>query len=135
MNDATQDWKQQRNQRLMGRLRSIDERLPKTRDYKVEGLLKRVVGLTLEASGCRIPIGGRCAVETAHGEELARLRRYVASFAGSLAAPDPERVAKTRARIRERLEGFRPRLDGYGGPERDALAAEFAELWGVGQPA
>ncbi len=64
------EWQQQRDTRMLGQLRSLGERLPKTRDYLAEGLLKRVVGLTLEASGCRIPIGGRCTVETAHGGEL-----------------------------------------------------------------
>jgi len=36
----------------------------------VEGRLRRVVGLTLEAEGCVAPLGARCMVETAEGQEL-----------------------------------------------------------------
>lgn len=32
------------------------------------GKLVRVVGLTLEATGCRAPIGSSCLVETVNGE-------------------------------------------------------------------
>lgn len=35
-----------------------------------EGRLKRMVGLTLEAIGCQIPIGGRCRVQSADGSEV-----------------------------------------------------------------
>src|ERR1700744_4859780 len=36
----------------------------------VEGRLRRVVGLTLEAEGCQAPLGARCLVTTADGTEL-----------------------------------------------------------------
>ncbi|WP_255559944.1 flagellar protein export ATPase FliI [Dyella sp. EPa41] len=36
----------------------------------VEGRLRRVVGLTLEAEGCEAPLGARCMVTTADGSEL-----------------------------------------------------------------
>ncbi|HET6554920.1 MAG TPA: flagellar protein export ATPase FliI [Dyella sp.] len=36
----------------------------------VEGRLRRVVGLTLEAEGCEAPLGARCMVTTADGNEL-----------------------------------------------------------------
>ena len=36
----------------------------------VEGRLRRVVGLTLEAEGCEAPLGARCLVATAGGEQL-----------------------------------------------------------------
>ena len=36
----------------------------------VEGRLRRVVGLTLEAEGCEAPLGARCLVATAHGDQL-----------------------------------------------------------------
>ena len=36
----------------------------------VEGRLRRVVGLTLEAEGCEAPLGARCLVATADGTEL-----------------------------------------------------------------
>ena len=37
---------------------------------KVYGRLVRVSGLTLEVVGCRLVMGQRCVVETAHGEDL-----------------------------------------------------------------
>ncbi|MGB0893673.1 MAG: flagellar protein export ATPase FliI [Parashewanella sp.] len=37
------------------------------------GQLVRVVGLTLEASGCRAPIGSLCAIETMEGELIAEV--------------------------------------------------------------
>src|ERR1700756_3202759 len=36
----------------------------------VEGRLRRVVGLTLEAEGCEAPLGARCLVDAADGVEL-----------------------------------------------------------------
>ncbi len=36
----------------------------------MEGRLRRVVGLTLEAEGCEAPLGARCMVTTADGSEL-----------------------------------------------------------------
>ena len=40
------------------------------RTLTVEGRLRRVVGLTLEAEGCEAPLGARCMVATADGGEL-----------------------------------------------------------------
>ncbi|MHC6799729.1 flagellum-specific ATP synthase FliI, partial [Vibrio antiquarius] len=57
------------------------------RNYKVEGLttrpvasgkLVRVVGLTLEATGCRAPIGSLCLVETMSGQ----MEAEVVGFSG-----------------------------------------------------
>ncbi|HEY4559367.1 MAG TPA: flagellar protein export ATPase FliI, partial [Lysobacter sp.] len=39
---------------------------PRSMGLAREGVLRRAVGLTLEASGCSAPLGGRCRVET-HG--------------------------------------------------------------------
>lgn len=64
------DWKSQRRQRLQARLRPLLQQVLHAPDFVTEGLMKRVVGLTLEASGCRVPIGGRCEVETAQGTWL-----------------------------------------------------------------
>ncbi|MDP2140842.1 MAG: flagellar protein export ATPase FliI [Gammaproteobacteria bacterium] len=36
----------------------------------VEGRLTRVVGLTLEAVGCNVSLGGRCSVTDGHGREI-----------------------------------------------------------------
>lgn len=99
-------WQQERNQRLVSRLKGMSERLPKTRDYQVEGLLKRVVGLTLEASGCHIPIGGRCAVETAQGSDL---EAEVVGFSGEnsyLMATGDMRGLLPNLRVRPISEGL-----------------------------
>ncbi|MCB1797684.1 MAG: flagellar protein export ATPase FliI [Gammaproteobacteria bacterium] len=50
-----------------------------TRGMVVEGKLTRMVGLTLEAVGCRAAIGGRCDVINAAGE---RIEAEVVGFAG-----------------------------------------------------
>ena len=63
---------------------ALAERL---KNYKVEGLtvrpvasgkLVRVVGLTLEATGCRAPIGSLCLVETMSGQ----MEAEVVGFSG-----------------------------------------------------
>jgi flagellum-specific ATP synthase len=38
--------------------------------FSVEGRLRRVVGLTLEAEGCEAALGARCLVDTADGSQL-----------------------------------------------------------------
>lgn len=38
--------------------------------YIVEGRLLRMVGLTLEAEGCQVPIGGRCEIETNFNKKI-----------------------------------------------------------------
>ncbi|TXH04621.1 MAG: flagellar protein export ATPase FliI [Nevskiaceae bacterium] len=60
-----------RDQRLIQGLGAAAARLPSTSGPVVEGVLKRVVGLTLEAVGCQVQIGGRCRVLGAdgHGQE------------------------------------------------------------------
>lgn len=63
---AATHWEEARNLRLAERLRCTDPRtdaLGLTR----EGVLRRAVGLTLEASGCSAPLGSRCRVETSGG--------------------------------------------------------------------
>ena len=37
---------------------------------QVEGVLRRMVGLTLEAEGCEAPVGARCTVESGSGEKI-----------------------------------------------------------------
>ena len=60
-------------------LRSCRSRLQKPAELIVEGKLTRMVGLTLEAVGCRAAVGGRCLVQTpgGHGVEA-----EVVGFAG-----------------------------------------------------
>jgi flagellum-specific ATP synthase len=61
------------------RVRRIGERLGDTRGLVVEGTLTRMVGLTLEAVGCRAAIGGRCDVINSRGELV---EAEVVGFAG-----------------------------------------------------
>lgn len=62
------DWLQTRNRRLADRLQ---RRLPEAlhaREFLREGVLKRVVGLTIEAVGCEMPLGANAQIETHDGE-------------------------------------------------------------------
>jgi flagellum-specific ATP synthase len=61
------------------RVRRLGERLDGSRGLVVEGKLTRMVGLTLEAVGCRAAIGGRCDVINAAGE---RIEAEVVGFSG-----------------------------------------------------
>ena len=58
-------WRDARNLRLAAHLQM---RVPQPQSLGLarEGVLRRAVGLTLEASGCSAPLGSRCRVET-HG--------------------------------------------------------------------
>ncbi|MGB5466932.1 MAG: flagellar protein export ATPase FliI [Sedimenticolaceae bacterium] len=60
-------------------MRGLGERLSGGRGLVIEGKLTRMVGLTLEAVGCRAAIGGRCDVINAAGE---RVEAEVVGFAG-----------------------------------------------------
>ena len=60
------------------RLRGVRERLPGRPQPKVEGVITRMVGLTLEAAGCEAPIGARCSVVLSDGE----VETEVVGFAG-----------------------------------------------------
>ena len=57
----------------------MGERIGGSRGLVVEGKLTRMVGLTLEAVGCRAAIGGRCDVVNAAG---AAVEAEVVGFAG-----------------------------------------------------
>ncbi len=46
------------------------ERLSIPRPILVEGMLSRMVGMTLEAVGCEAAVGGRCLVDTAEGKQI-----------------------------------------------------------------
>ncbi len=60
-------------------LRAAGKRLGDSRGLVVEGRLTRMVGLTLEAVGCRAAIGGQCDVVSAGGQ---RIEAEVVGFAG-----------------------------------------------------
>ncbi|QSX77608.1 flagellar protein export ATPase FliI [Agrilutibacter solisilvae] len=59
-------WQEARNLRLAAQLRARDPQ-PPSAGLAREGVLRRAVGLTLEASGCSAPMGSRCRVETFGG--------------------------------------------------------------------
>ena len=65
-NVAAAHWQEARNLRLAARLQAADPH-PPSLGLAREGVLRRAVGLTLEASGCSAPLGSRCKVETAGG--------------------------------------------------------------------
>jgi len=60
-------WVQERNQRLAARLAQHAPPPPGSREFLREGVLKRVVGLTLEAVGCEVPLGANCRLQSADG--------------------------------------------------------------------
>ena len=66
MTIAAAQWDEARSLRLAARLRAAE---PHTESLGLarEGVLRRAVGLTLEATGCSAPLGARCRVETAGG--------------------------------------------------------------------
>ncbi len=61
------------------RLALYHNRLNDTKGLVLEGKLTRMVGLTLEAIGCRAAIGGQCDVVSSNGE---RIEAEVVGFAG-----------------------------------------------------
>ncbi len=61
------------------KLKPYAERLQQTPELIVEGRLSRMVGLTLEAVGCRAPIGSLCQIEAKDGS---RIGAEVVGFAG-----------------------------------------------------
>ena len=66
MNRAAGNGKLNLSQRIGRHQRSLEEVKPP----QVEGRLRRVIGTTLEAVGCEVPIGGYCLVETLNGDWL-----------------------------------------------------------------
>ncbi len=61
------------------RLERLTQRAARTPTPPVEGQLTRMVGLTLEASGCQAAVGDRCDVIATNGE---RVETEVVGFAG-----------------------------------------------------
>jgi flagellum-specific ATP synthase len=61
---------QTRHQRWRQQLTRRAQRAQSSQMLTVEGRLRRVVGLTLEAEGCEAPLGSRCLVDAADGTEL-----------------------------------------------------------------
>ena len=69
----------QRADKWLYRLEGYKERIKEPQPMLVEGRLTRMVGLTLEAVGCRSTIGGRCMIETVDGN---RTEAEVVGFSG-----------------------------------------------------
>ncbi len=63
-------FRRDRDQRLVASLRTACTRVADARTVVVEGVLKRVTGLTLEAVGCQVRIGERCSVMNADGDAV-----------------------------------------------------------------
>jgi len=80
---------------LRERLAQSRQRVEKAPDPQPEGRLSRMVGMTLEAEGIRLPVGGRAAIHTVSGQ---RLGAEVVGFNGERTFLMPE----------GRLEGLIP---------------------------
>ncbi len=68
-----------RADKWLNHLQNYSERISKPKPMLVEGKLTRMVGLTLEAIGCRSTIGGRCMIEAVDGH---RIEAEVVGFSG-----------------------------------------------------
>ncbi len=53
-----------------GELAKIRERVAELRPLQVEGVLSRMVGMTLEAVGCEAAVGGRCLIDGRQGQTV-----------------------------------------------------------------
>lgn len=67
MSIAAARWDEARSLRLATRLRGMDPVHVEALGLIREGVLRRAVGLTLEATGCSAPLGARCRVESSGG--------------------------------------------------------------------
>lgn len=109
----------------LNKLEPYSQRLTEAPDLVVEGRLSRMVGLTLEAVGCKAAIGSRCCIEMKNGRKIeaevvgfSRDRVYLMS-AGDLHGLEPDcRVIplgkNSLARVGRSLLGRV--LDGSGKP-------------------
>jgi flagellum-specific ATP synthase len=53
-----------------GTLGAVRERVATLRPLQVEGVLSRMVGMTLEAIGCEAAVGSRCLIDGRHGQTV-----------------------------------------------------------------
>jgi flagellum-specific ATP synthase len=70
----------ERSQFWLDKLKPYSAKLIEANELVVEGKLSRMVGLTLEAVGCRAAIGSRCRIETKTGRMI---EAEVVGFAGA----------------------------------------------------
>ena len=59
-----------RNAIWASRIHKLNDYISDSRGMVVEGKLKRMIGLTLEASGCRAAIGEQCDVISSNGDQI-----------------------------------------------------------------
>ncbi len=109
--------------RLLSRLESID--IPaKEKAPSVSGVLTRVVGLTLECTGIRVPVGTRCRIDTADGP----MRAEVVGFSGKTTFLMPtEEIAGV-----ESGDPVTPDVSGDDFPYGDHLLGRVVD--GIGNP-
>ena len=112
---AAAHWQEARNLRLAARLQAVDPK-PASLALAREGVLRRAVGLTLEASGCSAPLGSRCKVETAGGRWV---DAEVVGFAGD----------RTYLMPTADLEGLLGRVIDSDGVPLDGRGPIRAEQW------
>ena len=115
----------ERNRRLGRQLGRVADAPARPERLLVEGQLRRVVGLTLEAEGCQVQIGGRCQVQAADGHLI---EAEVVGFSGDRAylMPASELTGLLpRARV---IPDYRPTAVGVG----DALLGRVID--GSGKP-
>jgi len=117
-------------------LQAQRERMQEPVEMVVEGRLSRMVGLTLEAVGCRAAVGARCIVKTVHGRDV---EAEVVGFAGERLylmptgeihglEPDSRVIPMTRSSLVKVgfgmlgrvVDGAGKPLDGKGGLETEA---------------
>ncbi len=67
---GVEDTAAERGSRWVGRLRRVAQLPEASRGFSVQGTLTRMVGLILEAQGCRAAVGSRCMVTTAADEAV-----------------------------------------------------------------
>ena len=68
-----------RKQNWLDAINDVQEVMPSF-DFTVEGRLTRLVGLTIEAQGCQVNIGGRCLIISPNGQKM---EAEVVGFSGS----------------------------------------------------
>ncbi|MFA5940100.1 MAG: flagellar protein export ATPase FliI [Sinimarinibacterium sp.] len=64
------EWAQAASRRFNSHLRERAQRTASAPSFRVEGQLRRVVGLTLEAVGCQLPVGARARIANADGSSV-----------------------------------------------------------------
>ncbi|NKF21693.1 flagellar protein export ATPase FliI [Solimonas marina] len=125
MNTTTNEWRHASAQRLTDHLLRQRHAAERVSNLRPEGRLQRVVGLTLEMVGCRLPIGARVKVDSADGQGV---DAEVVGFAGErtyLMPTGEMRGLMPQARVH-------PLGDGAGIPVGDALLGRVLDA--EGQP-